>query len=303
MTKICRILMILFALSAFAAGQSRSLTVITEPNSAVWIDSILFGKTGSDGSLKIRTIPAGAHTLYVRADGFKEASKPLTAAQSGEVKVALIRTDDPAELAFQQALRLAAVDREKAAAGYRSAIKIRPNYTAAYIGLARVLSDAGDLPGALKAIRDLRRFSPRNAEASAIEGRTYKDSGEEEKAIASFKRAITEGRGFQPEALTGLGILYKEKAEAVGGAGEFDQEAAFYDQSVKYLREALKQLSGAPDSAVLYQLVGLAYERQKKFKDAIAVYNEFIDRFPNSSEVPTVRSFITQLQKQMADQP
>lgn len=301
--KICRILTILLAFSAFAAAQSRSLTVVSEPNAAVWIDGILFGKIGSDGSLKIRTVPSGTHTLRVRADGFKEAAKPLTATQSGEVRIILTKTDDPAELAFQQAERQAARDRDKAAAGYRQAIKLRPTYTAAYIGLARVLSDAGDLPGALKAIRDLRKFSPRNAEASAIEGRTYKDSGEEEKAIASFKRAIAEGRGFQPEALTGLGILYKEKAEAVSGTGDFDQETAYYDQSVKYLRDALKQLSGAPDSAVLYQLVGLAYERQKKFKDAIAVYNEFIDRFPDSSEVPTVRSFIDQLQKQMADQP
>ena len=301
--KICRVLTILLAFFAFAAAQSRSLTVVTEPNSAVWVDGILFGKTGTDGSLKIRTVPAGTHTLRIRADGFKEASKPITATQNGEVKVALTKTEDPAELAFQQAERQSVRDREKAAAGYRTAIKLRPNYIAAYLGLARVLSDAGDLPGALKTIRDLRRFSPRNAEASAIEGRTYKDSGEEEKAIASFKRAITEGRGFQPEALTGLGILYKEKAEAVSGAGDFDQESAYYDESIKYLREALKQLSGAPDSAVLYQLVGLAYERQKKFKDAIAVYNEFIDRFPNSSDVPTVRSFIVQLQKQMADQP
>jgi tetratricopeptide (TPR) repeat protein len=303
MMKTCRALMILLAFSALASAQSRSLTVITEPNSFVWIEGILFGKTGSDGSLKIRTVPAGTHTLRVRADGFKEASKPLTATQSGEVRVALTKTVDPAELAFQQAEHLSTRDREKAAAGYRQAIKLRPNYAAAYIGLARILSDAGDLPGALKAIRDLRKFSPRSAEASAIEGRVYKDSGEEEKAIASFKRAITEGRGFQPEALTGLGILYKEKAEVAGGGGDFEQEAAYYAESVKYLREALKQLSGAPDSAVLYQLVGLAYERQKKFKDAIAVYNEFIDRFPDSSEVPTVRSFITQLQKQMADQP
>jgi len=301
--KICRILTILLAFSAFAAAQSRSLTVVTEPNSAVWIDGILFGKTGSDGRLQIKTLPSGTHTLRIRNDGFKEVAKPLTAAQSGEVRILLAKTNDPAELAFQQAERLSVRDREKAAAAYRQAIKLRPNYTAAYIGLARVLSDGGDLQGALKTIRDLRKFSPRNAEASAIEGRVYKDSGEEEKAIASFKRAVTEGRGFQPEALTGLGILYKEKAEAVSGAGEFDQEAAYYDESVKYLREALKQLSGAPDSAVLYQLVGLAYERQKKFKDAIAVYNEFIDRFPNSSDVPTVRSFIVQLQKQMNEQP
>lgn len=283
--------------TAFSQPKRSVLTITSEPGAVVWIDDVRFGKTDSSGNLVITNLGGTRHNVRVRADGFKEASKAV-ASSVGDVAVPLIKTTDPADLAFQEAERQTALDREKAAASYRNAIKLRANYPSAYIGLARVLSDSGDYDGALKAIRDLRRVAPANAEGSAIEGRVYRDTSEEEKAIAAFKRAITQGRGFQPEAYTGLGLLYKEKAEADGAAGNFDDETANYSEAAKNLSVALKQLAGAPDAAVLYQLLGLVYEREKKFDEAIKVYNEFLERFPNSNDAPAVRSFIEQIKKQ-----
>jgi tetratricopeptide (TPR) repeat protein len=121
--------------------------------------------------------------------------------------------------------------------------------------------------------------------------------GEEAKAIAAFKRSIAEGRGFQPEAHTGLGLLYKDKAETHGSAGEFSEETAAYAEASKNLRIAIRQLSGAPEASVIYQLLGLVYERQNRNKEAIAVYEEFLRLYPDSSDATTVRSFITQLKK------
>src|SRR5690606_3859205 len=102
-----------------------------------------------------------------------------------------------------------------------------------HLALARNLSESGGHEEALKVIATVRKLSPRNAEASAIVGRILKDIGEEEKAIAAFKRAITEGRGFQPEAYTGLGLLYKARAESAG-----DDEAA----ATRNYNEAAKNL-------------------------------------------------------------
>jgi tetratricopeptide (TPR) repeat protein len=288
-------LSIMLAISAHA--QTRSITISTEPNATVWIDGVRYGKTDSSGKLAIKTVAVGAHTLRVRADGFKEKTQPLTATQRGEVKIALVKTTDEAELAFQNAERLTTVDREKSADAYNRAIKLRPNYHEAYIGLARVLSEASDLEEAKKAIAAVRRLRPGFADASAIEGRIHKENGEEQKAIAAFKRAITEGRGFQPEAYAGLGLLYKEKAEGFGGAGDFDNEEINYTESAKYLKTSLKQLSGAPDAIVIYQLLGLIYERQKKPAEAIQVYEEFLRFFPDTPEAEAVRSFIVQLKK------
>ena len=108
--------------------------------------------------------------------------------------------------------------------------------------------------------------------------------GDEDKAIAAFKRAISEGRGFQPEAYTGLGILYKDRAESFAGSADYDQETASYQEAAKYLAVAAKQLGSAPDAMVVYQLLGLIYERQKKFKEAIAVYEHFLGLFPKPAK-------------------
>jgi tetratricopeptide (TPR) repeat protein len=186
-------------------------------------------------------------------------------------------------------------------AEYQRAIKLRPKNVDAYIGLARAYSERGDIEKAFKAIQSAKRQRPGYAETSAVEGRLLKDSGEETKAIQVFKRSIAEGRGFQPEANTGLGLLYKDRAENAGGSGDFEAETANYNEAAKYLAIASKQLGTSPDAMVIYQLLGLIYERQKKYKEAIALYEEFLRLFPGSSEASAVASFIVQIKKQMAD--
>jgi len=285
--------------SKTAAAQFRSITVVSQPAASVWIDGVGWGKTDKAGRLEINTISTGAHTLKVRADGFREKSQPLSAVQKGEITVILLKTTDEAELAFQEGERLAFADREKSADSYRRAAKLRPAYPEAYLGLARVLSESGDLDEAKAAILTARKLRPGYAEASAVEGRIHKENGDEDKAIAAFKRAITEGKGFQPEAYAGLGLFYKEKAEGFGGAGDFTNEDLNYVEAAKNLKSAVKQLSGAPDTIVIYQLLGLIYERQKKYRDAIAIYEEFLRIFPNSVEATAVRSFIVQIKKDM----
>jgi tetratricopeptide (TPR) repeat protein len=285
-------------------GSTRTINVVTEPNATVWLDDILRGKTDESGSLLIKPVTAGAHKLRIRADGFKETTQNLLAAQKGEVKIALVKTEDQAELMFQEAERLSLLDRDKAVETYRKAIALRPKYAEAYLALARTLSAKNDYDGALVAIKEAKKARPAYAEASAVEGRIYVSLGEdggEAKAIAAFKRAITEGKGFQPEAQTGLGLLYKEKAEEFGGAGDYEAEEANYTLAIGYFKKAVAQLGGAPDAITLYQFLGLAYEKMKKYKEAIAVYEEFLRVFPDSSEATAVKSFIVQLKKEMSE--
>ena len=285
-----------FAAPSYGQG-SRSITIETEPRAKVWINGVLYGTASEAGSLTVRSVSPGRKTIRVRADGFKEAEKALTANQSGKISIPLTKTVDEAELAFQNAERLAPADREKAILAYQQAVQLRPAFTDAYIGMARIYTETGDVEKADKAIAAAKRSRPGTAEVSAVEGRFLKSVDEEAKAIAAFKRAIKEGGGFQPEAYTGLGLLYKEKAESFGADGDYQQEAANYAEAAKYLSTAIKQLSGAPDSAVLYQFLGLVYEQQKKNSEAIRVYQEFLDKFPGHPESEAFQSFITQLKK------
>lgn len=281
-----------------AVGQAtRSITVVTEPNARVWISGVLYGTTDANGRIEIKSVYPGRRVIRVLAPGFAEVNKPLLPAQRGEIKIPLAETRDEAELAFQEGERQATLDRAKAEAAYRKAIAANPKYVAAHLGLLRTLAEGRSYDKALVALTELRKVSPRNPEASAIEGRIHKELGDEEKAIASFKKAIAEGGGFQPEAYAGLGLLYKDRAE--GLLENEQQQTSAYNEAAKLLMTAVKQLSGAPDAAVIYQLVGMVYEEQKRYKEAIALYEDFLKTFPDSVEAEAVRSFIVQIKKEM----
>ena len=280
----------------------RSLTIVSEPNASVWINDVNYGKTDAGGRLALKTFPTGTHRIRVRAGGFKEVSQPLPATATGELKIALVKTTDEAELAFQQAEEMSAIDREKAIELYKKAVRLRPKYAEAYLGMARIYAGKNEPGEALKAIANARRARPGYAEASAVEGRVHKDNGDEEKAVAAFNRAIAEGKGYQPEALTGLGLIYKERAEGFAAEGDFESEKENYVLAANQLKKASAQLAGAPDAVTIYQLLGDAYERAKMYAEAIKVYEEFLRSFPEADEAETFRSFIVQLKKRMKEE-
>lgn len=285
--------------SSFVRAQAaRSITVITEPNASLWIDDVLRGKTDESGKLAVKNVAAGIRKLRVRADGFKELSQNLTAAQKGDVKIALVKTTDEAELAFQKAE--AETDKKKAVEFYRTAIKLRPKYAEAFLGLARSLESSSDFDGALEAIKNARKVRPIYPEASAVEGRIYKDSGEDEKAIASFNRAIKEGKGFQPEAHTGLALFYKDQAFNAASGGDSEEETRLYALAITHFQKAIDQLSAT--EPVVYMLLGELFEKRRKFPEAIKIYERFLREFPDNSERTAVESFIVQIKKQQAEQ-
>ena len=294
------VLCLFFAADAALGQTARTITVITEPNAIVWIDDIRRGVTDESGKLTVKPVAAGIRKIRVRAEGFKEAAQNLTAVQKGDVKIALVKTTDEAELAYQQAEKLATEDRDKAVEMYKKAAKLRPKYAEAYLGMARVLAEQGEMDAALEAIKNARRARPIYPEASAVEGRIYKDLSEEDKAIASFNRAIKEGKGFQPEAYTGLGLLYKEKADGEGASGDFHNEKLNFEQAIKHFQKAIEQLSAS--EPVVYLLLGEIYEKLDRDKEAIALYQRFLKDFPDSNERTAVESFIVQLKKKMSEE-
>ena len=273
-----------------AGNAGRTLTVLTEPsapNAIVWLDEIRRGATDAAGRLAALKISAGAHTLRVRAAGFKEITSPVTAVSRGEIKVRLVRTTDEAELTFQQAetARETAKDdesRQKAVDLYRRTIQLRPAFPAAHVGLARVLLDLNDTNGALAEIEAARRYKAIYPEASAVEGRIYRESAQTDEAIGAFNRAIRESHGFQPEAHVGIGRVYEEKGQ--------------YDLAAREFQIAIEQLFET--EPIIYQLLGAAYEKAGKNKEAVLAYEDYLRLAPNGSLAPAVRSIVEQLREQ-----
>jgi tetratricopeptide (TPR) repeat protein len=272
------------------AGATRTLAVISEPNAAVWVDEIRRGTTDAGGRLTEVKISSGSHNLRVRAAGFKEATMPLTAAQRGEIRVPLVRTTDESELTFQQAeaARETARDdeaRQKAAELYRRTLKLRPANPAAHVGLARVLLDLNDTNGALAEIELARRTRAVYPEASAVEGRIYREAGQTDEAAGSFNRSIRESHGFQPEAHVGIGRVYEDKGQ--------------YELAAREFQIAIDQLFDS--EPVIYQMLGAAYEKSQNNREAIAAYENYLRLAPNGSLAPAVRSIVEQLKSQQPE--
>lgn len=297
--KVFVLIFVLIVLVGYSSAQvnrkARTITVLTEPNAVLWIDGVRRGETDQKGKLVVKPVTSGTLKLRVRADGFKEVNKILRSTQKGVIKITLVKTNDPAELTFQEAEKMMFESKSKAVDLYKTALRLRPRFREANIGLARALSSLGNYKEALEAISKARKIHSVYPEASAVEGRIYKSMGEYDKAIASFDRAIREGKGFQPEAHTGLALLFKEEAESANADNDTEDEKYYYAEAAKSFEKAIAQLSGT--EPVVYLFLGKIYEDTGNKKKAIAVYQRFLQDMPDHSEVPAVESFIYQLKQ------
>ena len=282
------IVVVLFLLVAPSVHAQASLTITTEPNAIVWIDEIRRGTTDASGKLTLTKVSAGRHSVRVRANGFKETTAALLPGRR-VLAVKLITTTDPAELKFQEAETAREKARDQTAQQnavdlYREAIKLRPAYPAAQVGLARVLMDLNQFKEAHAAIEAARRTRPAYAEASAVEGRIFREEAFDDDALRSFRRSIREAGGVQPEAYVGMAKVYEDKGQ-------------FAEAVVQY-KTALAQLSDS--EPVIYQMLGAAYERIEKPKEAVVAYERYLELAPNGSYAAAIRSILQQLKREAA---
>lgn len=264
---------------------ARSLTVVTKPKAAVWLNDLRRGTTDETGVLKIEKIAGAPKKLRVRAVGFAEKTIVLPAMQPPDITVELTETTDAAEIAFQTAEFAQETgkeaERRRAVELYRQALKSNPKLTNAQIGLARVLNDLNEQDAALEAVAAARRINPKSAEASTVEGRIYRKLEDPDNAVKAFRRAIREAVNFQPEARTGLALALSDKGDIAASVAEF--------------KIALAQLANT--EPVVYQYLGEAYDKLNRLPEAVQAYEQFLALAPTTGEASAVRSIIEQLKK------
>lgn len=278
---------LVFAVAAATSAQT-PVVITSEPDAIVWIDEIRRGTTDASGKLIVNKVSAGRHSVRVRANGFKESTTPLLPGHR-TLAVKLLRTTDQAELTFQEAETAREKARDdaalqKAAGLYREALKLRPAFPVAHLGLARVLLDLNEFKEAHAEVEAARRTRPAYAEASAVEGRIYREEAFTDDAIRSYRRAIREGGGIQPEAYVGLARVFEDKGDFAAAIVEF--------------KKALAQLSDS--EPVIYQMLGAAYEKVEKPKEAVAAYEKYLQLAPNGSYAAAIRSILEQLKREAA---
>ncbi len=271
--------------TAAAKAPAGVVNISTQPGAVVWVDEVRRGVADAEGKLQLKLTP-GRHSLRVRASGYAERTLPLLPTQRGALSVVLTKTTDEAELLFQQAEEA----REKGnAAGavdlYRQALKLRPRYAAAHLGLARALESQENFDEALEEIQAARAARPSYAEASAVEGRIQRSLADPEAALAAYRRALREANGFQPEAYTGMGIVYEDR-------GQNEEAAAAF-------RKAIAQLSDT--EPILYELLARNLEKLERWKEAVAAYEKYLELAPAGAHASAINSIIDQLRRQAAE--
>lgn len=261
------------------------LTVNTQPGAAVWVDDVRRGATDAEGKLTLKLTP-GRHALRVRAKNFAERTLALLPTQRGALSVVLTPTTDAAELAFQQAEEAREKGNNAAAVeSYRQALKLRPRFAAAHLGLARALESQGNTDEALEELKAARRARPVYPEAWAVEGRIMRSQADYDASLAAFARALRESRGFQPEAHTGAGLVYEEQGN--------------YAEAVESFKKALAQLSNT--EPVVYELLGRNLEKLERWKEAVVAYEKYLELAPQGAHASAINSIIDQLRQQAAD--
>ncbi|MDT5263286.1 MAG: hypothetical protein QOC61_2290 [Acidobacteriota bacterium] len=271
--------------SARTSKAGAQLNVSTEPGAVVWVDEVRRGAADALGKLQLKLTP-GRHTLRVRAGGFAERTLAVLPGQRGALSVVLTKTNDEAELSFQRAE--GELEKGNAAAAvdsYRQALKLRPRFPSAHLGLARALESQEDFDSALAEIQAARRERPVYPEASAVEGRIMRSLADTDSALASYRRALREAGGFQPEALTGMGIVYEDKGR--------------YEEAADAFRKAITQLSDT--EPILYELLARNLEKLERWKEAVAAYEKYLELAPNGAHASAINSIIDQLRKQAAE--
>jgi cytochrome c-type biogenesis protein CcmH/NrfG len=271
--------------TAAAKAPAGVLNLSTQPGAVVWVDEVRRGAADAEGKLQLKLTP-GRHSLRVRASGYAERTLPILPTQRGALSVVLTKTTDEAELLFQQAEDA----REKGnAAGaidlYRQALKLRPRYAAAHLGLARALESQENFDAALEELQAARGVRPVYAEASAVEGRIQRSLADPEAALAAYRRALRESNGFQPEAYAGMGIVYEDRGQT--------------EEAVAAFRKAVAQLSDT--EPILYELLARNLEKLERWKEAVAAYEKYLELAPTGAHASAINSIIDQLRKQAAE--
>jgi tetratricopeptide (TPR) repeat protein len=254
----------------------------------VWIDEIRRGTTDTSGKLSLKNVSNRRHAIRVRAAGFTETTTALLPGRR-TLAIKLVPTTDQGELLFQQAetarekARVDA-DRQKAVELYEQALQIKPALPAAHVGLARLYLDMNQFDKAHDEIDAARKLKPIYPEASAVDGRIYREQALTQDAIRAYRRAIRESAGFQPEAHVGLARVYEDNND--------------FNEAIVELRKALDQLSDS--EPVIYQMLGAAYEKVQKPKEAVAAYEKYLQLAPNGSYASAIKSILDQLKREAA---
>ncbi len=190
---------------------------------------------------------------------------------------------------------------DEAAASYRAALRLRPEYPDAHNNLGNALRNKGKLDEAIACFREALKRRAVYPEAHNNLGIALKHKGKHEDAIQSYQEALRL-RPDYPEAHNNLGIALATSGKHEAAVISFRQAVRLKPEYVealcnlgnalsdlRRLGEAVEAYDRAlrvrPRDPKIHKAKGIALVRQEKYKDAIACYQEALRLRPEYPEV------------------
>jgi choline-sulfatase len=168
---------------------------------------------------------------------------------------------DSFEVHYYLARALVGLGRHREAATHFAAAAERlPGYSAAHLGRADALIAAGDLRGALEALKQGRKTNPRDPRLPEREAQVWRKLKQPAEAVAAYESAIA----LAPKDA----LLRVQLGESLRDAGRLDEAAAS-------LRAALDL---DPGVASYWNALGMVHGAREDFASAEAAFREAVGR-------------------------
>jgi tetratricopeptide (TPR) repeat protein len=154
---------------------------------------------------------------------------------------------------------------DESVANFRAAIKLQPDYVAAYNNLGTALKKQGKHDEALAVCQKAIELSPELASPYNTLGTVLHEQGKLDEAIAAYRKAI-ELQPDMPQPYNNLGNVLKQQGKL--------------DEAVTALRKAVEL--NPPEIALAYSNLGNVLAERRDFDEAIDAFRKAIELEPDN---------------------
>lgn len=218
-------------------------------------------------AIAIRSKPSAVETHLSLGQVYTKARQYDAALGEFEKVLELAPNSPRAMVAYGQVKELQG-DQGMAEAHYKKAIQISPLFIKGHESLAHLYREQGDLKKASKHLSKAVEISPRNAKRQVQLGKTLIKSGDTSKAKDVLKEVMRIAQQDYNDVLKEVGEAYLE-------AGMAEEAQLVFERG----------LAANPTDLHLYNRLGIAYRKQKKYSSAVANYEQAIRIDPGSENL------------------
>lgn len=180
--------------------------------------------------------------------------------------------DQPAVKATSAPTQTAAspksVDLEAQAKGYESVVQREPQNSSALRGLLEVRLKMGDIKGAIAPLEQLVKLNPEQTDYAVLLAQAKQKIGDREGAAQTYRNILNSKPG-NLNALQGLVSLLTEQNRPEAAIG-------LLQDTLKTATPINDMKPGTVDTISVQLLLGQVYASQKRFAEAVTIYDEAI---------------------------